>query len=714
MSYATLIDTTKCIGCRSCQVTCKQWNDLSGEQTRLQGSLGLQNPVTLSANTFTLVTCAEIADEGAPGGVRYVFTKRQCMHCDEPACVSACPATALRKTASGAVVYDAGKCIGCRYCMLACPFGAPTAEWDSLAPKIRKCTLCQDRLIQPVPTERDGRELTEKERKRFSETEAIPACVKQCPAGALEFGTRDELLSRARTRIRENRHKYVDRIYGEKEAGGTSMLYLAGVPFDRIGFREVGFQSYPRRTITALETVPPGVIAVGAALGGTYALRRRSEEVEKKEKSSSLPHHDFARIERKLWTPLNVSLALIAALGAICFILRFALGLGGSTHLSDTYAWGIWIVLDLVWIAVSAGAFSAAALIYIFQRKDLYPVGRMAISIGLLSYSFVALTLLADLGQPWHFWQLALQFPQHSAMYEVSWCVALYVTVLILEFLPVPLEHWRLSGVLEKWNRWSPLYVVAAVTTFVWLLSRNYKWTALACAVLGFLAWIFREKPGRRPEPVMLVIAGVAFSTMHQSSLGSLFLLMPDKLDVRWWSPLMPIEFFVSSIAAGTALLILVEIAIARMWERSLNIPQLAAIGKVVLGALFTYEVIRVGDLAVRDSRAALVLEPKAWLLVAELLIGGLIPLALLASGRQRTRPGALGLAAALVIGGVALNRTNVVLLGMNLKGPIPQIAPAAYWPSIVEWGISAGAIAGMIFLFGLAARHLPLLPKKA
>ena len=183
MPKAILIDTTKCIGCRSCQVSCKEWNDLPGEITTVpRDGLGLQNPVTVSSKTLTLVTYHEVAEEGAPGDLKYVFAKRQCMHCDDPACASACPVTALHKTAEGPVVYDSERCIGCRYCAWACPFGAPTAQWDSLAPKIRKCTMCYDRIKQPAPATWNDRALTIEEQKRFSENEASPACVKQCPA----------------------------------------------------------------------------------------------------------------------------------------------------------------------------------------------------------------------------------------------------------------------------------------------------------------------------------------------------------------------------------------------------------------------------------------------------------------------------------------------------------------------------------------------------
>src|SRR5208282_618742 len=147
-----LIDTTQCIGCRSCQVSCKEWNELPAEKTSLpDGALGMQNPRVLSAKTLVVVTDHEIENSKLPGGLRTIFAKRQCMHCDEPACVSACPVTAMHKTPEGPVVYDKSRCIGCRYCMWACPWGVPTAQWDSLAPKINKCTMCYDRIGQSLP-----------------------------------------------------------------------------------------------------------------------------------------------------------------------------------------------------------------------------------------------------------------------------------------------------------------------------------------------------------------------------------------------------------------------------------------------------------------------------------------------------------------------------------------------------------------------------------
>jgi formate dehydrogenase iron-sulfur subunit len=711
----TLVDITRCIGCRACQVACKQWNDRPGEETQLDFNLGFQNPATLSAKTYTLITFHELPDEKAPGGLHYLFTMRRCLHCLEPACASACPTTALARRSDGPVVYDADQCIGCRYCIWACPWGVPTAEWDSLAPKIQKCTHCADRSDQPVPLARNGQPLTENESQQYKESIVTPACVKACPADCLRFGTRDEILAEAHNRIATNPEKYVDHIYGEKEAGGTSVLYLSSVPFEQIGFPSVNKSSYPGLSALALHAVPPAVIAVGAFLGGVYAFLKRKSAISKVSPATAgadgHDHHvEFEPLQSKLLTPFNRILLLLMVFGVISLLARFVLGLGGGTHLSDTYAWGLWIVFDLVWIAVAAGAFATAGLIYVFQRKDLYSMGRSAVLMGLLSYSFVTVTLIADLGLPWHFYQLGLQAPEQSAMFEVSWCVGLYVTVLLFEFLPVPLERWGLQKAMDAWRRWSDVYVAFALTLFVYLLSRSLVYAALTAALFSFLAWAFRARD-KKAEPIMLAIAAVTLSTMHQSSLGSLFLLMPDKLGAQWWSPVMPISFFLSSIAAGTALVILVEMWIAKGWQRALRITQLAALGKITFWSLLIYLLFRLGDLAIRGQFANAFSGKLGALFATEITVGGIIPLVLLASARLRTQPSTLFLGAFLTTAGIVFNRVNVVLLAMNLKGPMPQIAPEPYSPTIFEWGISIGLIAATIFLFSLGARLVPLLP---
>ena len=716
---STLIDITKCIGCRACQVACKQWNDKDGEPTEIESALGFQNPATLSAKTLTLITSHEIVDDTAPGGLHYAFTMQRCLHCLEPACVSACPTTALFRQDDGPVSYDSDPCIGCRYCILACPWGVPTTDWDTLKPKIHKCTHCSDRCGQPAPASRNGKTLTSEESQKFLADIIAPACVKACPADALKFGNRDEMLAEAHRRMAARPGKYVDHIYGEHEAGGTSVMYLSAVPFEKLGFPKIGTKPYTGFTRFALHAVPPAVMAVGALLGGAYMFfKRRALVVAGAGGHGTVAadvhdhHPEFAPIARKVMTPFAWVLLFLMAFGAASFVTRFVLGLGGSTGLSDTYPWGLWILFDLVWIAIAAGAFATAGLIYVFQRKDLYALGRSAVLMGLLSYTFVTVTLIADLGLPLHSYQLALRAPEQSAMFEVSWCVGLYVTILALEFMPVVFERFHMAKAKESWQRLSGVYVAFATALFVYMLSRNFLFAGLALVIFGALAWLFRAREQKPFEPIMLAIAAVTLSTMHQSSLGSLFLLMPEQLAPQWWSPVLPVSFFLSSIAAGTALIVLVELWIAKGWQRRRNMEQLAAMGQITFWALLVYIAFRVGDMAVRGQIADAFSGKLGGLLAVEIVLGGVVPLVLLHKKSLRLRPGALFLGALLAAGGVVLNRIDVVLFAMDLRGTMPGFAPKSYTPSVVEWGISIGLIAATIFLFGYGAKRLPVLAK--
>jgi formate dehydrogenase iron-sulfur subunit len=298
-------------------------------------------------------------------------------------------------------------------------------------------------------------------------------------------------------------------------------------------------------------------------------------------------------------------------------------------------------------------------------------------------------------------------------MFEVSWCVSLYVTILALEFMPVVFERWNMPRAMARWKSAAPLWVVVAVTLFVWLLSRNIGWTALAFAVFSVLAWAFRPREGEEPVPIMLAIAAVTLSAMHQSSLGSLYLLMPDELDPAWWSPVMPVWFFLSSVAAGLALVVLVAMWIAKVWKRPLRMTQLASVGKLAFWALLVFEVVRVGDLAIRGQLGAAFTGSKAALFTAEVVLGGVIPLALLGVKQLRENPRTLFLGALLACGGVILNRIDVVRLAFDTKGPIPQVAAVPYSPSVFEVGLTVGLIAATIFLYGWAVRKMPILPKE-
>jgi len=259
MSKSVLYDSTKCIGCRACQVACKQWNKLPGEETTNGGTY--ENPPQLSALTVTKIHFTEIEDNGK---FHWVFTKRQCMHCEYPACAEACIVGALEKTPEGPVVYDDRKCIGCRYCMVACPFDVPAFEWNKPIPWICKCTLCADRQSAGME----------------------PACVATCPTGALKFGERGELIAEAHRRIAAEPEKYVDQVYGENEIGGTSWLYLSPVPFERLGFPALGSEPVIVNAERAMGAVPPVLIAVAATMAGVYWLVKRREKVSMEKESA--------------------------------------------------------------------------------------------------------------------------------------------------------------------------------------------------------------------------------------------------------------------------------------------------------------------------------------------------------------------------------------------------------------------------------------------
>jgi formate dehydrogenase iron-sulfur subunit len=209
---------------------------------------------------------------------------------------------------------------------------------------------------------------------------------------------------------------------------------------------------------------------------------------------------------------------------------------------------------------------------------------------------------------------------------------------------------------------------------------------------------------------VILVVAAVAFSTMHQSSLGSLFLLMPDKLSHLWWSPLLPVHFLLSAIASGLALVVLVGMSVLEPSRRSDDEDTLASLGKVLGGVLAVYCAVRAGDLAC-NGNLHLVAGNKGWLFLLEAIAGGLLPLALLSTDAMRKKRALLALGACLTIFGVVFNRLNVVLLGMELPGTMPGGLVGDYRPSLVEWAITISLVAAALFLFTAGIKLLPILP---
>lgn len=256
MSKAMLIDTTHCIGCRACQVACKSWHGLPGERTEFSESWS--NPRFLDSNNFTRVIFRELNKPDEP--LSWNFISRRCMHCNDPACASACPVEALEKLVSGPVIYHDNRCIGCRYCMMVCPFQIPKFQWRSTVPLIRKCDFCADRIAMGME----------------------PACSFACPSQALFFGDREELLRIAHHRIADNPDKYYPEVYGEKTVGGTANLYLTRVSFEELGLQHRGFRTdlgntpygiYGRQWMSKVPLVALGV--GGLAVGLHYISKRR-------------------------------------------------------------------------------------------------------------------------------------------------------------------------------------------------------------------------------------------------------------------------------------------------------------------------------------------------------------------------------------------------------------------------------------------------------
>ncbi len=244
-----LVDTTRCIGCRMCEYACASANDLPEPEADVD--LGEERETT---PTQWSVVRRYQTDEGP------VTVKRQCMHCLQPACASACLTMAMNKKSSGAIAWDGDKCMGCRYCMISCPFDVPKFEYHSANPRIGKCVMCWERV----------------------EEGKVPACVENCPAQALQFGKRNELLKEARKRIYGDPEKYVDHIYGEHEAGGTSFLYIASVPFEQLGFpANIGTTAYPNATREFLYAVPVVLTLLPPLLLGLHRATNGKKETEK-------------------------------------------------------------------------------------------------------------------------------------------------------------------------------------------------------------------------------------------------------------------------------------------------------------------------------------------------------------------------------------------------------------------------------------------------
>jgi Ni/Fe-hydrogenase subunit HybB-like protein len=355
-----------------------------------------------------------------------------------------------------------------------------------------------------------------------------------------------------------------------------------------------------------------------------------------------------------------VFLALMAA-GFYATVLRFTRGLGASTNLNDQFPWGIWIGFDvLCGVMLAAGGFTLTAAVHIFNIKRLRPIVRPTVLTAFLGYLLVCVALMYDLGRPYRIWHPLIMRNPHSVMFEVAYCVMLYTTVLSLEFAPI---------VLERFNLQKPLKIIRGVL-------------------------------------VPLVIGGVILSTLHQSSLGSLYLIMPEKLHPFWYSPLLPVFFFISAIAVGLAMTIFESSMSAKYFGRQLELPILQELGRLLFVVLAVFAILRFEDLLHRGMLRSL-LRPsyEMYFFWLEVSLSIILPLILLAQKKVRRAPGGLYFASVLVVLGFITNRLNVSITGLE------SAAGMHYVPKWTEVAVTGAIIAAGFALFGVAAKYLPIFP---
>jgi len=365
-------------------------------------------------------------------------------------------------------------------------------------------------------------------------------------------------------------------------------------------------------------------------------------------------------MERKRSFPVGTSiLTAIAIITLPVIIYRYISGLGAITNLSDGRAWGFWISFDLYCgVALAAGGFTMAGVVYIFQREKYHAVVRPAILTAFLGYLLVIFALLVDLGQPWYIWHAIIYWNIHSPLFEVAVCVMTYTAVLALEFSPV---------VFERLNWHVPLRIIRAIQ-------------------------------------IPLVIAGIALSTLHQSSLGSMLLMMPNNLNELWYTPILPILFLVSAISVGPAMVIVESSLSGKAFKHSISLDVISGLARAIPYILGIYLIMKLSDLIIRGDIGKIFTEtPYNILWWAEMVLGVILPIILFSMPSVRRSRGKLLAVALLVVGGLMLNRFDVSWFAL-LSRP-----GTTYFPHWMEILISVGLVADALLVFQWAVRVFPV-----
>ncbi len=356
-------------------------------------------------------------------------------------------------------------------------------------------------------------------------------------------------------------------------------------------------------------------------------------------------------------------LVVILILGLYSTFRRFVFGLGDATNMSDTFPWGIWIGFDVIsGVGLGAGGFVITAIVYIFNLERYRPIVKPAILTAFFGYALVIVGLLFDLGQPHRIWHLLIYWNHHSVLFEVGWCVMIYTSVLALE----------VSGNFFEKMRWAKLVKI------------------------------------QHAAIIPLVILGIILSTMHQSSLGSLFLIFPDKVHPLWYTPLLPLFFYISCIAVGLAMVIFESFLSSRAFKRQLEFDILVRLSRILAFVLAFLFLFKIEDL-IRQGAFMNMFEGsyESWLFLAEILLGVLLPSILLFIPKIRNNPTGMFTAVCFAVFGFFFGRLNVTITSME------KVNQATYFPAWTEWMITVFLVAIGFTAFALAVKYLPIFPKE-
>jgi Ni/Fe-hydrogenase subunit HybB-like protein len=369
------------------------------------------------------------------------------------------------------------------------------------------------------------------------------------------------------------------------------------------------------------------------------------------------------------FSPLVWVLLTFMGIAFVVAMVRYASGIGAISDLSYSYPWGFWISFDLfTGVAISSGGFIMAGTIYILRIKKFQPLLRPSVLTAFLGYIMVAVALLVDLGHPERIWYMLIYWNPTSVLLEIGICVMSYLAVLAIEFAPVVFE--------------------------------GVRWEKTAHFIHRFI--------------IPFVILGVVLSTLHQSSLGSLLLIQPTKLNSLWWTPFLPVMFFTSALAIGLAMIIFESSLSSRYFKRGLETDLLETLAKAIPAVLAIYLILKFGELTWSGGLSLLfssgIMSILFW---AEILIGVLIPIIWFSFKRNRQSPNALLVGSIILLLGMILNRFNVSWFAVKHPDPLFYLpnfmSNVKYFPTLPEVAVSIGIFSAGILVFGLAAKYLPV-----